>query len=276
MAEQAEELYDTLELVLCTIEIQLRQFGEYLGLDKSVLVGLNKRKVLREIRNFVDLTIDKAPADQTITIFTDWLSFLRRGEDKETGTENRNQRIVGDIDEIKLIAANGTPIPYEGWVELKLELLSDSKDEKNSIVVPFLVMKGKLDLPIIGFNAICELTRCLPATSLENDTHLIKQLKGSIPILADDRQCLSLITALKTSSGNEYVCAVKTSKKDIIVPQRSITPVKTRGNTGFIATHNTSAIFEPEITGGFPDGLQLAETLVMLKRGVTQYLTNLN
>ena len=68
------------------------------------------------------------------------------------------------------------------------------------------------------------------------------------------------------------MCAVKTSKKDIIVPQRSIKPIKTRANTGFIATHNTPAIFEPEITGGFPDGLQLAETLVMLKRGVTQIL----
>ncbi len=68
----------------------MREFGENAGLKDSILVELNKRKVPLEIRKFVDLTIDKWPPDQKIKIISGWLSFLRQGEDKETGNDNVN------------------------------------------------------------------------------------------------------------------------------------------------------------------------------------------
>ena len=46
-------------------------------------------------------------------------------------------------------------IPYDGLIELKLELMSDIP-EKGCVLVLFLVTKGVIDVPIIGFNVICE------------------------------------------------------------------------------------------------------------------------
>ena len=67
-------------------------------------------------------------------------------------------------DEVKLYAANGTAIRYEGFIELELELMSDKLTNKR-VVVPFLVTTDALDLPIVGFNVICELTRIKMASS---------------------------------------------------------------------------------------------------------------
>ena len=181
------------------------------------------------------------------------------------------KELLEGTDEMKLVAANGTPIPYEGWVELEMQLLSDSMDAKKSIVVPFLVTKEALDLPIIGFNVICELTRNSQGITHEDDKHVINQLKRSIPALSSSQDCSTLMAIMNDCNENDYMCAVKTSKKDIVVPRRSTIPVKVRANTGYIA-RSVPAIFEPEMIGGIPDGLQLTEMLVTLKRGTTQML----
>lgn len=78
----AEELYGTLELMLCTVdETQLKAFCEYLGIDKASIEGVNKRKILREIREFIDESLDKSLEEQSVNNLTLWLQFLRRGLD---------------------------------------------------------------------------------------------------------------------------------------------------------------------------------------------------
>ena len=52
---------------------------------------------------------------------------------------------------LKLEAANGTDIPYDGWVEIKFKLQGKFSKEK---IVRFLVTKEKIQLPIIGYNVI--------------------------------------------------------------------------------------------------------------------------
>ena len=53
--------------------------------------------------------------------------------------------------DLKVEAANGTQIPYNGWVGLNFKLLDNSVTE---VTVPFLVTKEKLQCPIIGYNVI--------------------------------------------------------------------------------------------------------------------------
>ena len=60
--------------------------------------------------------------------------------------------------------------------------------------------------------------------------------------------------------------------KDFIVPRRSITPIKARASTGYIAKP-TPALFEPEVIGHLPDGLQVNQMLITLKRGTKQMLS---
>ena len=189
-----------------------------------------------------------------------------------TKTIRKIEELLEETEEIKLVAANGTPIPYEGWIELEMKLLSDSIDGKESIQVPFLVTKETLDLPIIGFNVICELTRDNFGFTNGGNAHAINQLKQSFPILSSDQDCLSLIKVIQSSSDNDYICAVKTSKQDCIVPRRSIASIKARANTGYIAKP-TPALLEPEVIGRLPDGLQVNEMLITLKRGTKQMLS---
>ena len=59
---------------------------------------------------------------------------------------------------LDLKAANGTDLPYKGWVELNFSLVK-GESERNDIKVQFLVAKDSLDRPIVGFNVIEEITR---------------------------------------------------------------------------------------------------------------------
>ena len=62
--------------------------------------------------------------------------------------------LLDDSDNLKLTAANGSAIPYDGWVEVEFSLMSDETSKK--IQVPLLVTSDSLDYPIIGYNVIDE------------------------------------------------------------------------------------------------------------------------
>ena len=56
-----------------------------------------------------------------------------------------------------LKTANVTDLPYKGWVELTFSLAEENS--QRSLQVPFLVAKDSLDMPIVGFNVIEEITK---------------------------------------------------------------------------------------------------------------------
>ena len=60
------------------------------------------------------------------------------------------------MDALKLKTANRTDLPYEGWVELTFNLIEDDSD--HTVTVPFLIAKDFLDMLIVGFNVIEEIT----------------------------------------------------------------------------------------------------------------------
>ena len=170
---------------------------------------------------------------------------------------------------VTLVAANGTSIPYAGWIELKLELMSDIP-EKRCVLVPFLVTKGAIDVPIIGFNVICELTRSKSGTIEADNRDLLKEIETSFPTLKDG-QSQAFVNIIKECTEKDYVCTVKTNKKDIMIPKQSSVLVPCRGNGGFVP-NSMLAMFEPELNQYLPDGLRTTETLVSLKSGTTQRL----
>ena len=59
-----------------------------------------------------------------------------------------------------LKAANGTDLPYRGWVELNFSLVK-GESEQNNMTVPFLVAKDSSDMPFVGFDVIDENGRNL-------------------------------------------------------------------------------------------------------------------
>ena len=170
---------------------------------------------------------------------------------------------------ITLVTANGTSIPYAGWIELKLELMSQNPGRR-CILVPFLVTKGDIDVPIIGFNAICELTRGKGGKIETDDQQLVKEIETTFPMLQNG-QSTKFINIIKEATEKDFICKVKTSKKNIVIPKQSSLSVQCRGNGGFVP-NSMLAMFEPEVDPSLPDGLQINETLVSLKNGTTQRL----
>ena len=98
----AENLYETFELLLCTLEEnKLVEFCIELGLDKSLYENQIKRKLFQAIREFVDKGIDKSSEEENILNLTSWLSFLRQGEvPSQRETENVGGKTPPETDEI--------------------------------------------------------------------------------------------------------------------------------------------------------------------------------
>lgn len=61
------------------------------------------------------------------------------------------------VTELDLKAANWTALPYNGWIKADFKLMGTNHGY--GIKVPFLVSRDALDLPIIGYNVIEEITR---------------------------------------------------------------------------------------------------------------------
>lgn len=66
------------------------------------------------------------------------------------------QQEVRPLCELDLTAANGEPIPYDGWMDLTFNLPGND-DPNLAIRVPFLVSCVNLPRPILGVNLIHEL-----------------------------------------------------------------------------------------------------------------------
>ena len=81
------------------------------------------------------------------------------------GTDVRDIAELLGMVGLNLKMANGTDLPYKGWVELDFTLAEENS--QHSIQVPFLVAKDSIDMPIVGFNVIEEITKqsvgCAPA-----------------------------------------------------------------------------------------------------------------
>ena len=60
---------------------------------------------------------------------------------------------------LDLKAANGTEMPYEGWIEVSFKLMTS--DDKHGMSVPFLISTEAMDHPIIGYNVIEEIVKRL-------------------------------------------------------------------------------------------------------------------
>ena len=107
--------------------------------------------------------------------------------------------------ELKLEAANGTRIPYNGWVEINFKLLDDTTSE---ISVLLLVAREEVSLPIFGYNVI-EL--------------FIKGSKPDQVLLAVTKSFAktnaSALIAFITGDASDSLCVVKTSKKDTVIPK---------------------------------------------------------
>ena len=138
--------------------------------------------------------------------------------------------------ELNLSAANGSEMPYIGWMELNFRLSSS----KNDLKVPFLVTEQYLDSPLTGFNVIEEFVK-----DSNGDVALCQAITFSFTDL-DSRTAPVFVNFIKNLN-QEELCFLKTTKRDVILPPMESQRVTCRANTGPVE-RNTPVLFEPDET----------------------------
>jgi hypothetical protein len=73
------------------------------------------------------------------------------------------------------------------------------------------------------------------------------------------------------SADSDYLCNVKTSKRDVVIPSGKQVNIQCRVNRGPICG-TTSVLFEPDETMSGPSWLEFDDTLLTVKKGKTHFI----
>ena len=161
--------------------------------------------------------------------------------------------------------ANGSKIPYEGWIKVSFKLTTSG--DKHGMAVPFLIFLINLDHPIVGYNVIEELVKESGSHTLDSQEEtLVSALCSSFPN-AKQENVEALITLIRTTTPSE-LCSLKVTKRDVVVPKNE-TVVETCSAKVGLTESRLPVLFEPDIESPWPSGLEVPETLVTLRGGTS-------
>lgn len=160
----------------------------------------------------------------------------------------------------QLRAANGTDIPYTGWLELELCLNGKSK---NIISMPMLVSDELMDDPVIGYNVISELC-CTSNFPILPKSDLIKELKGALNGVST-KTVVSIIELIQQDSNEEF-CYDKTGRNEVYLTKGKTVTIECRVHTGPV-NKAMPVLFEPCDNTTWPEGIKASDTLLWLQKG---------
>ena len=166
--------------------------------------------------------------------------------------------------ELNLTAANGTTIPYKGWVDLTFRLSSPESE----LSVPFLVTEEILETPLVGYNVIEEILQEKNGNeSLQRQVADVNSAFTDLN-LQDSKVLVNFIQEIKEVE----LCTVKTTKGNVTIPKGEAMKIPCRVNTGPVEKR-IPVLFESEATAPWPSGLEVAESLVIVERGKSSKVT---
>ncbi|XP_028517114.1 uncharacterized protein LOC110246493 [Exaiptasia diaphana] len=175
--------------------------------------------------------------------------------------------VVRDICELigsaplDLKAANGTKLPFRGWVDLDFELKTGNTTT-HKLKVPFLVSDYSIDLPIIGYNVIEQIvTESKQGGTCNLNPLLSANLNKEASANTD--AIINLIMSIHETE--QSLCVVKTNKKKTVIPGSQTVVISCRANTGFLDSQ-TPVLLEPE-NDRVPSGLDVEQTVLTLRGG---------
>ena len=138
------------------------------------------------------------------------------------GIELRNiEELVGQGVQIELKAANGTDIPYSGWIELEFKLMSGADVKNNcAITVPFLVSPlEEVNCVILGFNVFEEMLNSNDMNDKDTDELMLSMMKASF-METKPQKVEALVNFIQSNVLNSSdLCSVKTGKRDTLIPR---------------------------------------------------------
>ncbi len=109
--------------------------------------------------------------------------------------------LVDAGESFRLYAANGQSIPYDGWVELMVNLPGNDNPDL-AVQVPFLVSQLPLPQPIIGSNVLDEMISG-PQSSAQTHAMVISLLQKALGVEEDQAIAMVSFTQVQKTSNDE-------------------------------------------------------------------------
>ncbi|KAL6470998.1 hypothetical protein MHYP_G00196480 [Metynnis hypsauchen] len=161
-------------------------------------------------------------------------------------------------------AANGTEVPFDGWVEVSLELLSERHGQL-AIQVPLLVSQNCVNCPLLGFNIIEEIIR---ENDKQTDTINLSALLSEVLNLKQNTvEAIVSVTKVKPLEILQPGHLVKVGKRGLIIPAGQINEIRCRVR----CCHKEGTMsFEPATVKHCPDGLEVFPAIVDVPAGSTK------
>lgn len=130
-------------------------------------------------------------------------------------------QILGE-EELKLIAANGSIFPYDGWVAITINL-PGNLDPNLSISVPFIISSYHMDKPLIGFNVLEVLICGKPERLVPILANLLSNVV-SVP----KETAEALVNLIQTARPDTRQGHLRTGAKEIVLPAGQVLRVRCR------------------------------------------------
>ena len=123
------------------------------GKQRKTAKLVGKRCLVSTSLGGIDTTVLWDTGSQVSIVGTNWRKKYL------PGVEVRPVKELLEEGGLELSAANGTNIPYEGWMETEFTLSKNAVAGMSDrlVQVPILVASGNIGCPITGFNVIEEL-----------------------------------------------------------------------------------------------------------------------
>ena len=142
--------------------------------------------------------------------------------------------------DLDLRAANGTTIPFEGWVEMEIQMKTPETSLQMSF--PALVTKDQLQQPIIGYNVI---EMAIQLSGGDASGIVGRAIKSLEPARAE-----KLVNLMQTNDPGDI--SIKSGRNDVTIPSHSNTGV--RCQTHLRLKEKMSVLFEPTVKTQSPSG----------------------
>ncbi len=175
---------------------------------------------------------------------------------------NLKLRKIDELLDLTLIlnAANGTTIPYLGFMEVKVRLPGKDKIELD---VSMLVTPQDCEFPILGYNVIAEFVQT--STNKPGISNIFNKTFDA-QVCTDTTKLVSLIE--ESSRADNYSGTIKITRRDIMVPKGGKIKLSCRANYLYLA-EKTPALFEPVENNVLPPDLMLSESIFYVQPGIS-------
>ena len=174
---------------------------------------------------------------------------------KETQIPNEQLRPLSELlgmGDLSLTAANGSPIPFDGWLDVSFQL---SAGQHHKIHVPVLVTPAITGPPIIGYNVIEEIVKGATPSSP------VKAVEAAFPAMT--RGGAQALVHLIQEETPDQIGDVRVGGKNVVIPKRSVLEVPCRARRSH-HTSSTTVLFEPAEDASWAEDLQLQPAVMKL------------